>query len=70
MYFYKKDLNICLKVTLSGHTCYTLWEMINKVLLMERDHLVTDALYKEKKHWSESTTRTLASQRPRAHVPL
>ena len=69
MYFYKKDLNICLKVTLSGHTCYTLWEMINKVLVMERDRLEADALYKEKKHWFESTSCALASQRLRAHAP-
>ena len=69
MYFFKKGLNTCLKVALSGHTCYTIWEMINKVLVMERDHLEADALYKEKKHQSKSTSRALASQRPRAHVP-
>ena len=37
MYFFKKGLNTRLKVALSGHTCYTLWEMINKVLEIERD---------------------------------
>ena len=60
MYFFKKGLNTCLKVALSGHTCYTLWEMINKVLEMERDHLEVDALYKEKKRRSESTSRAPA----------
>ena len=56
MYFFKKGLNTCLKVALSGHTCYTLQEVINKVLEMERDHLEADALYKEKKCPSESTS--------------
>jgi hypothetical protein len=60
MYFFKKGLNTHLKVALSGHTCYTLLEMINKVLEMERDHLEADALYKEKKHQSESSSRVLA----------
>jgi hypothetical protein len=69
MYFFKKGLNTHLKVALSGHTCYTLWEMINKVLEMERDHLEADALYKEKKQQSESSSCVLAPQRPRAHVP-
>ena len=50
MYFFKKGLNTRLKVALSGHTCYTLWEFINKVLVMERDRLEPNALYKEKKH--------------------
>ena len=59
--FFKKGLNTCLKVALSGHTCYTLREMINKVLVMERDHLEADALYKEKKRWFESTSHALAS---------
>ena len=61
MYYFKKGLNTCLKVALSSHTYYTLWEMINKVLVMERDHLEANALYKEKKRWSKSTTCTLAS---------
>ena len=61
MYFFKKVLNTCLKVALSGHTNYTLREMINKVLVMERDHLEANTLYKEKKRWSESTSHTLAS---------
>ena len=39
------------------------------VLEMERDRLEADTLYKEKKRRSESTSRALASQRPRAHVP-
>ena len=69
MYFFKKGLDTRLKVSLLGHTCYTLQEMINKVLVMERDRLGADALYKEKKRWSESTSRALASQRPRAHAP-
>ena len=67
MYF-KKGLNRCLKVALSGHTCYTLRKMINKVLVMERDRLEANALYKEKKHRSESTSRAPASQRPCAQV--
>ena len=70
MYFFKKGLNTCLKVALSGHTCYILQEMINKVLVMERDHLEAKALYKEKKRRSESTSRAPASQRPCAHAPL
>ena len=37
MYFFKKGLNTCLKVDLLGHTYYNLREMINKVLVMERD---------------------------------
>ena len=61
MYFFNKGLSTCLKVALLGHTCYTLWEMINKVLVMERDHLDADALYKEKKHWCKSTSCALAS---------
>jgi hypothetical protein len=69
MYFFKKGLNTRLKVALSGHTCYTLCEMINKVLEMERDHLEAGTLYKEKKRWTESSSHTLAPQRPRAHVP-
>jgi hypothetical protein len=69
MYFFKKGLNTRLKVALSGHTCYTLREMINKVLEMERDHLEVDALYKEKKHRSESTSHGLAPHWPCAHVP-
>ena len=56
MYFFKKGLNTRLKVALLGHTCYTLQEMINKVLEMERDRLEADALYKEKKCPSESTS--------------
>ena len=56
MYFFKKGLNTHLKVALSSHTCYTLWEMINKVLVIERDRLEADALYKEKKRQSESTS--------------
>ena len=68
MHFFKKGLNTCLKVALSGHTCYTLREMINKVLVRERDHLEANALYKEKKHRSKSTSRVSASQRPRAHA--
>jgi hypothetical protein len=68
MYFFKKGLNSHLKVALSGHTCHILREMINKVLEMERDCLEADALYKEKKHCAESSSRTPTSYRPRAHV--
>ena len=60
MYFFKKGLNTRLKVALLGHTCYTLREMINKVLVMERDHLEADTLYKEKKHQSESSSHASA----------
>jgi hypothetical protein len=42
MYHYKKGLNSCLKIALSGHECRTLQQMINKVLEMEIDHLETD----------------------------
>nr|AAD22157.1 hypothetical protein [Sorghum bicolor] len=69
MYFFKKGLSTRLKVALSGHTCYTLREMINKALEMERDRLEADAQYKEKKRRSESSSRGPAPQRPRAHVP-
>ena len=48
-------------MALSGHTYYTLQWMINKVLEMERDRLEADTIYKEKKHWSESTSHALAS---------
>ena len=60
-YFFKKGLNTCLKVALSGHTYYTLREMINKVLVMERDRLEANTLYKEKKSQSESTSHAMAS---------
>jgi len=70
MYFFKKGLNTRLKLALSGHTCYTLREMINKTLEMERDRQEADALYKEKKHKTESLSRTLAPQKPRANTPL
>jgi hypothetical protein len=43
MYHYKKGLNLCLKIALSGHECRTLRQMINKVLEMERDRLEADA---------------------------
>jgi hypothetical protein len=43
MYHYKKGLNSCLKITLSGHECPTLRQMINKVLEMERYRLEADA---------------------------
>ena len=68
MHIFKKGLNTCLKVALSGHTCYSLREMINKVLVMERDRLEANALYKEKKHRSESSSRASAPQRPHAHM--
>ena len=69
MSFFKKGLNTCFKVALSGHTCYTLRKIINKVLVMDRDRLEADALYKEKKRRSKCISHALASQRPRAHVP-
>ncbi|XP_066373057.1 uncharacterized protein [Miscanthus floridulus] len=50
MYFFKKGLNTHIKLGVSGHTCYTLRKMVNKAMEIERDHLETDALYKEKKH--------------------
>ena len=60
MYFFKKGLNTRLKVALSGHTYYTLSEMINKVLEMERDRLEANTLYKEKKRQSKSSSRAPA----------
>ena len=42
MYFFKKGLNTRIKVALSGHTYYTLRDMINKALEMERDRLEAD----------------------------
>ena len=60
MYFFKKGLNTHIMVALLGHTCYTLREMINKTLEMERDHLEANALYKEKKRRSKSTSRAPA----------
>ena len=57
-----------LKVALLGHTGYTLQEMINKVLEMERDRPKADALYKEKKCRSKSNSRAPTSQSPCAHV--
>ena len=48
MYFFKKGLNTRIKLALLGHTYYTLREMMNKTLEIERDHLEADALYKEK----------------------
>jgi hypothetical protein len=55
MYHYKKGLNSCLKIALSGHECRTLRQMINKVLEMERDRLEADAQRerKEKRRWGE-----------------
>jgi hypothetical protein len=72
MYFFKKGLNSRLKIALSGHTCHTLREMINKMLKMERDRLEVDALHKEKKEkkrQAESSSHTLSSQRPRGPTP-
>jgi hypothetical protein len=69
MYFFKNGLNTRLKVVLLGHTCYTLREMINKVLEIERGHLEVDVLYKEKKRRSKSSSRAPAPQRPHAHMP-
>ena len=69
MYFFKKGLNTCLKVTLSGHTYYMLREMINKVLEMERDRLEADACYKEKKQRSKIMSPSSPPQRPHAQVP-
>jgi len=69
MYFFKKGLNTYIKVAILGHSYYTLREMIHKALEMERDHLEDDVIYKEKKRRSKSTSRALAPQRPRAHVP-
>jgi hypothetical protein len=34
MYHYKKGLNSRLKIALSGHECRTLWQMINKVVML------------------------------------
>jgi hypothetical protein len=61
MYHYKKRLNSCLKIALSGHECHTLRQMINKVLQMERDRLEADAQRerKEKRHRGEGSSHTL-----------
>ena len=56
MYFFKKGLNTRIKLALSAHTYYTLREMMNNTLEIERDYLEADALYKEKKRQSESTS--------------
>ena len=69
MYFFKKGLNTHIKVALSGHTCYTMREMIKKTMEMELDNLEADALYKEKKRRSKSSSRTPAPQRPHGHEP-
>jgi hypothetical protein len=71
MYHYKKGLNSCLKIALSGHECRTLQQMINKVLEMERDHLEanTQRERKEKRCQGEGSSRTLAP-RQRGSVPL
>jgi hypothetical protein len=69
MYFFKKGLNSCLKIAVSGHDCHTLRGMINKVLERERDRLEADALKEKmgKKHRAKSSSRTLA-QRPRGSM--
>jgi hypothetical protein len=68
MYYFKKGLDSHLKVALLGHAYLTLRKMVNKVLEMERDRLEADALHKEKKRRFESSSRGLATQRPRVHV--
>jgi hypothetical protein len=70
MYHYKKRLNSCLKIALSGHECHTLRQMINKVLQMERDRLEADAQRerKEKRHRGEGSSHTLV-QRQRGSAP-
>jgi hypothetical protein len=62
MYHYKKGLNSCLKIALSGHECRTLRQMINKVLEMERDHLEADTQRerKEKRCKGEGSSHTPA----------
>jgi hypothetical protein len=60
MYFFGKGLNTHIKLGLSWHTCYTLREMMNKALEIERDRLEADAVYKEKKHRTEGSSRTSA----------
>jgi hypothetical protein len=64
MYHYKKGLNSRLKIALSGHECHTLWQMINKVLEMERARLEADAQRerKEKRRRGKGSSRTLAQR--------
>ncbi|XP_066373068.1 uncharacterized protein [Miscanthus floridulus] len=69
MYFLKKGLNTRIKLGMSGHTCHTLRKIVNKAMEVERDRLKADALYKEKKRKTESSSRTLAPQKPCANVP-
>jgi hypothetical protein len=69
MYFFKKGLSIHIKLGMSGHTCYTLREMIDKALEIERDRMEADAIYNEKKRRSEGTSRTSASQRLHVNAP-
>jgi hypothetical protein len=70
MYHYKKGLNSRLKIALSGHECCTLWQMINKVLEMERDRLEADAQRerKEKRRRGKGSSRTPAP-RQRGSAP-
>ena len=56
MYFFKKGLNTRIMVAISGHTCYTLREIIHKALEMERDCFEAKALCKEKKRRFECTS--------------
>jgi hypothetical protein len=62
MYHYKKGLNSCLKIALSGHECHTLRQMINKVLEMERDRLEANAQRerKAKRRWGKGSSHTPA----------
>jgi len=73
MYFFKKGLSMHLKVALLGHTCYTLWERVNKALEMERDRLEANAQRKEKKcqflSWL-STLEAMCSRAPSVMLKL
>jgi hypothetical protein len=71
MYHYKKGLNSCLKIALSGHECRTLRQMINKVLEMETDRLEADAQRerKEKRHQGEGSSRTSAQRQRGSALP-
>jgi len=71
MYYFRKGLNTRIKLALSGNPSYTLREMINKTIEIEKDRLEADALnINRKKHRSKGTSRAPPSHRPRTRAPL
>jgi len=65
MYFFKKGLNVRVRLGLSGHACKSLREMLNKSIEIERDRMEADAIFKERKRRAEGSSRAPASQRSR-----